>query len=340
MGVSIVNDHQLEDAISGPDNTAQAARSGPTILRYYVAIARPDHWFKNIFMLPGAALALVLGPPQGWEAFAQLALAIISTCLVASANYTINEWLDAEFDRHHPIKKSRPSAIGYIRAKYVILQWALLAAAGLAIGAAINLYFFQFSIALLIMGLVYNVRPLRTKDRPFLDVLSESINNPLRFLLGWAAITTAAMPPVSVLLAYWMGGAFLMAIKRFAEYRFIDNPERASLYRRSFKYYTENSLLLSSFFYGFSAAFFLGVFLIKYRIEFLLSVPAFSLLFVWYLAIGMQRPSAAQSPEKLYKEKGFVAYVVFLGLLVTALFFIDIPWLNLLVEHHVFDVRP
>ena len=26
----------------------------------YIAIARPDHWFKNIFMLPGTALALTM----------------------------------------------------------------------------------------------------------------------------------------------------------------------------------------------------------------------------------------------------------------------------------------
>ena len=28
------------------------------------------------------------------------------------------------------------------------------------------------------MGVVYNVPPLRTKEWPYLDVLSESVNNP------------------------------------------------------------------------------------------------------------------------------------------------------------------
>ena len=107
---------------------------------------------------------------------------------------------------------------------------------------------------------------------------------------------------------------------------------RAGLYRRSFRFYTEEKLLLSSFFYGLSSAFFLGIFLVKYRIEFLLSFPLFALLFAWYLKIGMKPYSPTQNPEKLYREKAFVAYVIFLCCAVAALFFIDIPWLQFFME--------
>ena len=323
------SDHVLQK--SRPATFAAVSAS----LKDYVAIARPDHWFKNIFMLPGAALAVVLAKPEPYEAAMALVLALISTCLVASANYTINEWLDAEFDRHHPVKHLRPSAAGRIKAPLVVLQWAVLAGVGLGIGALISVNFVVFSLILLVMGLVYNVKPLRTKDRSYLDVLTESVNNPLRFMLGWSAIVVTVLPPSSVLLAYWMGGAYLMAVKRYAEYRFIDDPERAALYRRSFKHYTEQSLLVSAFFYALSAAFFLGVFLIKYRIEFLLSIPFLALLFAWYLAIGMQTHSVAQRPEKLYQNKAFVIYVVALAGLITALFFVDLPWLNFLMDNRV-----
>ena len=33
-------------------------------------------------------------------------LGILSICLLASSNYVINEWLDAEFDKFHPEKKT------------------------------------------------------------------------------------------------------------------------------------------------------------------------------------------------------------------------------------------
>ena len=77
----------------------------------------------------------------------------------------------------------------------------------------------------------------------------------------------------------------------------------AGLYRRSFQSYREDTLLISSFFYAMCAGFFLGVFLVKYRIELLLGLPFVALLFAWYLKIGMKPDSAAQHPERLYREK-------------------------------------
>jgi 4-hydroxybenzoate polyprenyltransferase len=307
-------------------------KSATSSLQDYIHIARIDHWFKNVFMLPGVALALILSDIPLTQAFIPVLIGILSTCLVASANYVINEWLDAEFDRHHPLKQHRPSAAGNIQAKFVYLEYTVLVAVGLTLASLLTSEFLVFSIILLIMGLLYNVQPFRTKDRVYLDVLSESVNNPLRLLLGWSTLVSGVLPPSSIWLAYWMGGAFLMAMKRFAEYRFIDDPEKAGQYRRSFIHYTEQSLLLSSFFYAISSAFFLGIFLIKYRIEFLLSFPLFALLFVWYTAIAMKPHSHSQTPEKLYREPIFLGYVLFLGAVITILFFVDIPWMKHLVE--------
>ncbi len=90
--------------------------------------------------------------------------------------------------------------------------------------------------------------------------------------------------------------------------------------------------MLSSFFYALSSAFFLGVFLVKYRIEFLLSFPLFAILFVWYAHIAMKPHSASQAPEKLYQERAFMSYVVFLGIVVIGLFFVDIPQLEILMS--------
>ena len=182
------------------------------------------------------------------------------------------------------------------------------------------------------MGIIYNVNPIRSKDRVYMDVLSEAINNPLRFLLGWYLVIAPLIPPSSVLLSYWMGGAFLMAVKRYAEYRYIDDPARAGLYRKSFVHYTEEKLLLSAFFYALMSAVFLGVFLVKYRIEYLVALPLFAVLFVWYLYIGMQTNSVSQAPEKLYKQKKFVLFVAALGAVAVGLLFVDLPWLHVLLE--------
>ena len=310
------------------DNTISRPSSGENTWLPYLRIARIDHWFKNIFVLPGVLVAIAIGADLSWTRVADLVLALIACGLVASANYTINEYLDAEFDRHHPIKSSRPSALGLVRGSYVVVQWMVLGALGLGLGFWINVSVGLSLLALFVMGVVYNVEPVRSKDRPYLDVISESVNNPLRFLIGWAVFAPDAIPPASILLSYWMGGAFLMAVKRYAEYRFIDNPEQASLYRKSFGRYTEATLLQSSFLYAILSAFFLGVFLIKYRIEFLISLPFFALMFMWYLRMGMRERSVVQTPEKLYREKRFVGYLGVVVLVVVGCFAIDMPWLE------------
>lgn len=303
----------------------------------YVAIARPDHWFKNVFMLPGAALAFVIDDQVRAGDLVFLLIGIVSTCLIASANYTINEFLDGKFDRFHPTKSARPTAQGKIKLQYVLIQYAVLVVVGLGIASQLNPVFLYASILLLVMGIAYNVEPVRTKDRVYLDVLSESVNNPIRLVLGWAAISTILLPPSSMLISYWMGGAYLMAIKRYTEYRMINDPVRAGSYRKSFKVYTEQSLFLSAFFYALTAVFFLGIFLIKYKIEFLISFPFFALLFAWYQKIALQPASAAMNPEKLYLEPKFLGYVIFLCLLVATLFVVEIPAIHYLTDHSVVE---
>ena len=183
-------------------------------------------------MLPGFAAAFAVAETGTAPSVSQCVLGLISACLIASANYTINEYLDSEFDRHHPVKRLRAGAKGLLERRYVLLQYAALIAAGLALANLINLPFLLTSVALLVMGVLYNVQPIRTKDKAYLDTLSESVNNPIRFLLGWFIVTPYFIPPGSVLLAYWMGGAFLMGVKRYSEYRGIGDPARAALYRR------------------------------------------------------------------------------------------------------------
>ncbi len=301
----------------------------------YLKLARIDHWFKNIFMLPGLVFAFMYFNPviEAGTIFKIIA-GIFSTCLVASANYVINEWLDAEFDRYHPVKKHRPSVTKSLNETTVYIQYFAIAITGLAISWSISMNFFLISLFLLVMGLVYNVKPARSKDRIYMDVISESVNNPIRFMLGWLLLSPAVMPPSSILLAYWMGGAFLMGSKRFAEYRFIDNKEQASLYRKSFGKYTEQSLLISTFFYALTSAFFLGIFLIKHRIELLLTFPFFALMFAWYMHIAFSKDSAAQRPEQLYKNTSFMVYIVFMSVLFMALLFVDIPWLNVFLQNN------
>lgn len=298
-------------------------------MKDYIKIARLDHWIKNAFILPGIAVAiLLLDESQRSINALYIIIGFLSTCFIASANYVINEWLDAEFDKFHPTKKNRPVVGGNVKFKYVMIEYFLFAVLGLLLSMCINYLFFAMEVWLLVMGLIYNVKPIRSKDIIFLDVLSESVNNMIRLLLGWFIITDCVLPPVSILIGYWMAGAFLMGTKRLAEYRMIGNPEIAGLYRKSFKYYTEKTLFGSSFFYALCATFCIGIFLVKYRIEYVVAMPFMFLLFAYYVMMAFNEDSAVQKPEKLYKEKKLLLIVALVIVIFIALTFIDIPSLH------------
>ena len=293
----------------------------------YVKIARPDHWVKNAFILPGLVLALILiQMPDSWGLFAlKLVAGFFATCFIASANYVINEWLDAEFDKYHPTKKNRPVVSQNMKFSLVMAEYAICIVVGVGLSLVVNIPFLLTELWLLVMGVLYNVKPIRTKDIVYLDVLSESINNMIRLLLGWFIVCDDLYPPSSILLGYWLGGAFLMAVKRYAEYRIIGDPKLAGSYRKSFAKYTEETLLCSSFFYALCATFLIGIFLLKYRIEYIVAIPVLFFLFCYYLYIAHKPDSAAQKPEKLFREKKLMILVGILVVLFAILTVVDIP---------------
>lgn len=302
----------------------------------YISIARPDHWFKNGFMVIGIFLAFFIEPSDFSKANAlNIMMAIISVCLVASSNYVINEVLDAPFDRHHPEKCKRPVPSGRVFVPLAYIEWIALAVIGLFVAFLISWPFFFSALTLWIAGLAYNIPPLRTKEIPFVDVLTESLNNPIRLFMGWFAVVFDKIPPISMILAYWMAGAFFMGAKRFAEYRMINDPEVAQKYRASFKFYTSERLLLSIFFYVSLCSFFFGIFVIRYHLELVLGVPCFAGLFAYYLKLAFLNDSPVQKPEKLYKEKNLMMFLVLSVAVFVVLLYSHIPFI-----YDIFNVIP
>jgi hypothetical protein len=147
------------------------------------------------------------------------------------------------------------------------------------------------------MGCIYNIPPVRSKDLPYVDVLSEAINNPIRMLAGWFIVTSVTVAPASLLLSYWMIGCYFMALKRFAEFRNIGDATRATAYRKSFRYFTSERLLVSVMFYASSAMLSSARSAMRYRLEMILAFPAIALVMALYLHVAMKDDSAAQNPR-------------------------------------------
>jgi len=307
----------------------------------YLKVLRPDHWLKNVFILFGSVVAIALLPGEVPQDKMQLALAItlslIPACLVASANYIINEILDAPFDRMHPTKCLRSVAAGTVS---IPILWTIMAVISV-VAFALAAWWFNigYTIALallLISGFVYNVEPIRLKDRAFLDVIAESFNNPIRLWLGWyALLPETSFPPLSIILAWWFFGALLMAGKRYAEFRFIGDAERSGQYRRSFKVYTEKSLILSMVTHANFFCFCMGIAIAVYRPNLVFVFPLVVLAIAVYLNLAMSEAEARLEPEHLLRSPWVILCT--LGVVVLSAF---LAWTNLDLtkSFHFFEI--
>jgi 4-hydroxybenzoate polyprenyltransferase len=220
---------------------------------------------------------------------------------------------------------------GLVSIPLAYVEWLVLMVAGMGLALCVSRAFVLTMLGLWIMGCLYNVPPIRTKDLPYLDVLSEAINNPLRMLAGWFIVNPPAVTPASLLISYWMVGCYFMAVKRFAELREINQTGTAASYRRSFAHYNEPRLLVSLTFYGSTAMLFFGAFIMRYRLELILAFPMVAIVMAMYLALAFKSDSAAQAPEKLYREPALMVPVSLCTVLMVALLFVDLP-----VMHRVF----
>ena len=90
---------------------------------------RPRQWTKNLLLFAGIIFAAKLGDPARWLA---AVTAFVADCAASSAAYLVNDVRDAESDRLHPVKRSRPIARGELSP-----QVALALAGALALAAVV-----------------------------------------------------------------------------------------------------------------------------------------------------------------------------------------------------------
>jgi len=279
-------------------------------LRACIQIARPDHWFKNIFMLLGAALAFGLHTDlliADWVP--KLSLGIIATCIIASSNYTINEIFDANTDAIHPAKKYRPLASGQLSRAVAFIQWIVLTFLGFSVASFVSSTFLFLTFLFWTAAVVYNIPPIRAKDFVYFDVICESLNNPIRLYLGWSAVIPASIfPSLELVFAYWAFGAFMMSAKRLAEFTALNNTQLASQYRQSFQLYTRRSLLACMRIYAMLCLVCSFMFSFQGQLRLILWLPILFGFFVLYERITLQSNSPAQRPERLYRETALVRY--------------------------------
>ena len=163
---------------------------------------RPRQWVKQLFVLAPLvfakelfALKPVAGAVVGFFAFS----------LLASAVYVLNDLVDVDADRAHPIKKTRPIASGVVSVTAAKRAFVVLVAVALGLGVGLAWQFALAALAYLLLNLAYS---FRLKQVAYVDVLCIAAGFELRVIAGSYA---AGVPPsvyllvVTFLLALFLG---------------------------------------------------------------------------------------------------------------------------------------
>jgi decaprenyl-phosphate phosphoribosyltransferase len=216
--------------------------SGSGSLGALVKTLRPHQWVKNIFVLAPIVfhkdvfLHTELGPALNLTVTGRAAAATGIFCLLAGAVYTINDLVDVEADRIHPIKRERPIASGRVS------EGAARAMAVALVVASIGLAYW-LAPALALVALVYFGENLaysfKLKKVAFLDVGLIAFGFVLRVLGGGIATdvhVSGYMLACTALLALFLG---------FGKRRHELALENAGKQRAALEAYTGRSLTVA-----------------------------------------------------------------------------------------------
>jgi 4-hydroxybenzoate polyprenyltransferase len=117
-------------------------------------------------------------------------VAFLVFCALSGAVYLMNDLLDREQDRRHPLKAKRPIASGALNTTTAAVAAVVLAGSAIAVAFTLGLPFLAVAGSYLLLQFVYSIF---LKHVVILDVLTIAAGFTLRAVAGGAAI----MVPVS-----------------------------------------------------------------------------------------------------------------------------------------------
>jgi decaprenyl-phosphate phosphoribosyltransferase len=275
----------------------------------YFQLMRINHWFKNLFIYFGIFASLWLTEVEISQEVLLSAMIVpfVSASLISSSNYIVNQIADARFDAKHPHKKKRPIPSGRIsKVRAILLAIVLFYVSIVFASYHVSVLSLLMLVFLWIAGLVYNIPPIRLKDKLFIDVLSESFNNPIRFLVGWFSISPLLYPPISLVLLTWCAAAILMTGKRYDE--LVVLGKELVPYRKSFARYSKVILGRMMYVYTLFSVIFFTLFAIKTHQRFIFAVPFVSIFLIWIVRNIQSGGAQARDLESFMTHRKFVVY--------------------------------
>jgi decaprenyl-phosphate phosphoribosyltransferase len=225
----------LSSVIDGTESRKVRA----SMLRGLIKTVRPHQWVKNLFVMAPMFFHKDLVRTVDGVAFLNIPVvgqAVIATgvfCLLAGAVYTINDLVDVEADRVHPVKRERPIASGVVPESLARAMAVALVVVSLGMAYLVDFRFAFVALLYFVENLAYT---FKLKKVAFLDVGLIAFGFVLRVIAGGYATNVKVsgyMIACTALLALFLG---------FGKRRHELANENAGKQRAALEAYTTSSL--------------------------------------------------------------------------------------------------
>jgi 4-hydroxybenzoate polyprenyltransferase len=159
--------------------------SGRSLPASLLISLRPEQWTKNVVVCAALGFGMQLFDPR---ALARTVLAFIVFCGLSGVVYLMNDVVDREGDRRHPLKARRPIASGDLSPGAALTAAAIIAAGALGLAFWLGVRFAIVSAVYLALLAAYSKQ---LKHVVILDVMTLAIGFVLRAVAGAVVINVA-----------------------------------------------------------------------------------------------------------------------------------------------------
>lgn len=208
-----INKSLVPDEDTGPQAAVPAAALPISPSRWLIAVireTRPRQWPKNLLVFAAPLAGASLGRHDG---FGYALIAMLAFASASAAVYFVNDVVDADRDRRHPVKRNRPIASGALPAQHAVVLAALATAFAVSAGVAIREPLLVATVSgYLCSSFLYS---FRLKHVPFVEMVFVASGFLLRVLGGAAA--TQVKPSGWFLLVCSLGALGVAVAKRYTE---------------------------------------------------------------------------------------------------------------------------
>ncbi len=185
------------------------------MFRDFLKLIRISNWIKNLFVFVPIIFSLHLFEI---DYFIKTLITFLLFCLSSSAIYVINDIVDLDADKQHPVKKNRPLASGKISIKSAYLIAGIL----IFLSTFLSYYFDKGLLIIILIFIILNISySLYFKHKVILDIFAIAMGFSIRVYAGAFIIDV----PISswLILSTIFISLFLAVMKRHSELKRFEN---------------------------------------------------------------------------------------------------------------------